>query len=90
MKNFFKKCWEWLRKYIFNKKSIIPALLAELVFWSPLIVLVILSIFGVVHWSTVIAYISFWALPITPAIPIQIVLITAFCGIWNKFKGDKK
>jgi hypothetical protein len=68
---------------------ILPTLIAELIFWSPLIITFILSLFNPWWWTAVSGILLFWAGPFTPAIPIQISLIFLIKKIFKKFKkGD--
>ena len=87
IKTKLKKCWRWLRANVFTKDMFIWILLAELIFWSPVIVCVILAI--VVNswwWSAVSTIIIFWSAPFTPAMPLQFGLAATFKVIYNKRK----
>ena len=72
---------------------IIYILIAELIFWSPVIVTVILAfLINPWFWTVTSAIIIFWAGPFTPAVPLQLGLALALKGIVNKIKkrrGDK-
>ena len=87
IKTKLKKCWRWLRANVFTKDMFIWILLAELIFWSPVIVCVILAI--VVNswwWSAVSTIIIFWSAPFTPAMPLQFGLAATLKVIYNKRK----
>ncbi|MCM1297546.1 MAG: hypothetical protein NC037_02980 [Bacteroides sp.] len=75
MKDKLKKLWRWLRREILNKGMLLWLIIAELIFWSPVIVGGILGlIFDAWYFSICVAYMGFWTLPLTPAIPLQIGL----------------
>lgn len=72
---------------------IIYILIAELIFWSPVIVTAILALLiNPWFWTATSAILLFWAGPFTPAVPLQLGLALALKGIVNKIKkhrGDK-
>jgi hypothetical protein len=74
IKQLPRKIWTWLRANILNKESILPGLLGELTYWSPLIVVGIIAIFNPFYWSIFGAIYAFWVW-LLPAIPIQILFI---------------
>ena len=87
IKTKLKKCWRWLRANAFTKDMFIWILLAELIFWSPVIVCGILAI--VVNpwwWSAASTIIIFWSAPFTPAMPLQCGLAATLKVIYNKRK----
>lgn len=87
IKTKLKECWRWLRANVFTKDMFIWILLAELIFWSPVIVCGILAI--VVNpwwWSAVSTIIIFWSAPFTPAMPLQFGLAATLKVIYNKRK----
>ena len=94
-KAFWLKVWNYI-KYLFKnpKDVLIPVVVAELLFWSPVWVSAIFAfILSPWWWTVVTGVIAFWAGPFTPAIALQVGLIAAFERIWNKIinkKGDKK
>lgn len=102
MKKFFKKIFEDI-KTGFKKfaayvkelakepfRALLPALLAEIIFWIPVWVPAILAmVIDPWWWSVVGAVCAFWAGPFTPAIPLQIALIGVFIKLFNKKKKDK-
>lgn len=89
---WYTRAWRWLRKYIFNKESVIPALVAEAVFWTPVWVPALIAIItgNGWYWTVSVAVIVFWCGPFTPAIPIQIAFITGATALWNKFKEKRR
>lgn len=87
IKTKLKECWRWLRANVFTKDMFIWILLAELIFWSPVIVCGILAI--VVNpwwWSAASTIIIFWSAPFTPAMPLQFGLAATLKVIYNKRK----
>jgi hypothetical protein len=65
---------------------IIPGLLGEATFWSPLIVLAILAIFEPSYWAAFAAVWSFWVL-LLPAVPIQLAFIAFYAKLFSFLKG---
>lgn len=91
LKNRLQKLWQWLRKNVINKEMIVYVLIAEAIFWSPVIVTATLAIIIDPWWWTVVSAIClFWAGPFTPAVPLQIGLALAIKGIVHKFKKIKE
>ena len=91
MKDKLRQLWRWLRKNVLNKDMIWAVLIAELIFWSPVIVCSILAlIVDPWWWTAVTAILVFWAGPFTPAVPLQIglAIIIKKLGerIWKKKK----
>ena len=83
-----KKIWSWLRKNALNKEMFLYLLFAELIFWSPLIVMIFMAIFvNSWYWSVVGGIFVFWANPITPGWAIQIALALLLKKI---LKGKRK
>jgi hypothetical protein len=75
MKEKLKRLWRWLRREILNKGMLLWLIIAELIFWSPVIVGGVLGlIFDPWYFTICVAYMGFWTLPLTPAIPLQIGL----------------
>ena len=67
--------WRWLRKNVLNKEMLLSVIIAELIFWSPVIVTGLLAIIiDPWWWTACTAIILFWAGPFTPAVPLQIGL----------------
>lgn len=75
MKERLKKMWLWARKELFNTQMLRWLIVAEFIFWAPCIAGAILA-FTINTWFLTIctAYLAFWALPFTPAIPLQLGL----------------
>ena len=91
LKSKLQKLWQWLRKNVINKEMIIYVLIAEAIFWSPVIVTGILAIIVDPWWWTATsAILLFWAGPFTPAVPLQIGLAIAIKGIVHKVKKIKE
>lgn len=78
--------WEVL-KYIWHDKRnlLIPFILAELTYWTPMVAIIILS---VIYKRPVLAA-SFYSIyvGILPAIPIQISITFIYYAIFRKIKG---
>lgn len=69
---------------------IIYILIAEAIFWSPVIVTAILAlVINPWFWTVTSAIMLFWAGPFTPAIPLQIGLALAIKGIVTKIKKHR-
>lgn len=87
MKEKLKRLWRWLRKEVLNKQMIVYVIIAELIFWSPVIVCALLSlIVNQWFWTATIAIIAFWAGPFTPAVPLQLGLAILLKKIVEKIK----
>ena len=85
-----KKLWRWLRANAINKEMIFYLLIAELIFWSPCIVVGILAVSVSAWWWTVFAGIcAFWAGPVTPAVPLQLGLAVLLKKIFKRKKKMK-
>ena len=90
IKNKLVSLWRWLRKNVLNKDMILWVLVAELIFWSPVIVTGLLAIIiDPWWWTACTAIMLFWAGPFTPAVPLQIGLALALKGISNKIRRKK-
>ena len=88
-KDWLKSVWKWLKTHIFNKEMILPAIIGELVFWSPLIVTGLMALFfSPYYWAVFGVIYSVWV-GILPAIPIQLLFIFTTKKIIDKIKGDK-
>lgn len=75
IKNKLISLWRWLRKNVLNKDMFLSVIIAELIFWSPVIVTGLLAIIiDPWWWTACTAIILFWAGPFTPAVPLQIGL----------------
>lgn len=88
-----KKLWKWLRREILVKSMIVYILIAELIFWSPVIVTALLAIIiNPWFWTICFGVMVFWAGPFTPAVPLQIGLalgIKKFVKIFKKTETEK-
>lgn len=93
LKKKFVTLWKKLRKNYLNREMIIYILVAETIFWSPVIVTALLAlIISPWFWTICSAIILFWAGPFTPAVPLQLGLAIGLKTIVNKIKkrrGDK-
>lgn len=87
MKNKLKKLWMWLRKEVLNKQMIIWVIIAELIFWSPLIFCFVCAFFNPWWWTGVSAILLFWTGPFTPAVPLQIGLAICLKKFANCIKS---
>ena len=91
MKQKFKKLWKWLRKEALNKEMIVFVLIAEFIFWLPVIVCSVFAIIFSPWWWTIVGAIClFWAGPFTPAVPLQLALAVVLRKLYNKIKNKKK
>lgn len=91
MKKKIKAAWGWLRKNVLNKDNLIGAVIAEIIFWSPLLITALFAtLFSSWWWAAFWAIIAFWAGPFTPAIPLQLGLIVAVNKLLKKLKKEKK
>ena len=87
MKQKLIKLWKWLRKNVLNQEMIIYVIIAELIFWSPVIITSILAlVIDPWFWTATSTIMLFWAGPFTPAVPLQIGLAIAIKGIVHKVK----
>lgn len=69
---------------------IIYILIAELIFWSPVIITAILAlVIDPLFWTATSAILLFWAGPFTPAVPLQIALALAIKGIASKIRKHR-
>lgn len=86
-----KGCWRWLKTNVFTKDMFIWILLAEFIFWLPVIICVLLAwIVNPWYWTAVSAIIVFWSAPFTPAMPIQFALAGGLKALYNKRKKKKQ
>lgn len=90
IRNKLRSIWRYLRTNILTKDMILWVIIAELIFWSPVIVTSILALVIDPWFCTVSSAIMlFWAGPFTPAVPLQIGLALALKGIYNKIRRRK-
>ena len=83
MLNTLKNKLKQLLKWVWRKEMILPAILGELLFWSPLIVTAVLAILiDPWYWTAFGAIYTFWVW-ILPAIPIQIAFIAFFAWLFR-------
>lgn len=87
LKKKFVSLWKWLRKNCLNREMIIYILVAEVIFWSPVIVTALLAlIINPWFWTICSAIMIFWAGPFTPAVPLQLGLAIGLKTIVNKIR----
>ncbi len=85
MKAKIKKAWNWLRKTVINKETFVFFVVAELIFWSPCIVCMVLAlIIDARFWACFGAVCLFWAGPFTPAVPLQLALTMLLKKFFSK------
>lgn len=84
-----KGFWKWCKETIFKKDFILFFLIAELIFWTPVIVCSLLALANHWWWTAVGLIITFWAAPLTPAIPLQIGLAVLLKKAYQKIKSKK-
>lgn len=90
VKKKLKSVWKYLRVNILTRDMILWVIIAELIFWSPVIVTAVLAlVISPWYWTVTSAIMLFWAGPFTPAVPLQIGLALALKGIYNKIRRKK-
>ena len=90
MKTRLLNVWIWCKENIFKKDMIVWIIIAELIFWSPVIVSFILGSFNAWWYGVGSAFILFWAGPFTPAVPLQIGLAIGLRKIYSKLNNKQK
>lgn len=91
MKEKLRRLWKKLRKEVINKQMLMWLVIAEIIFWAPCIAGVVLGILINPWWFTICtAYMAFWALPLTPAIPIQLGLAYGLKKLADYFRGKRQ
>ena len=86
-----KSIWKWLRKNAINREMLFYVLIAELIFWSPCIIMGILAIIiSPKYWTIFGAICVFWAAPFTPAVPLQLGLAVLLKRLFRKKKEKIK
>ena len=94
MKKLFDKFKNIKFKDIVNKENLFAIIIAEAIFWSPLYIPGILGFIFNNEWllGIAIGYVTFWILPCSPAIILQIALIYLIRRIetWMKTKQWNK
>lgn len=84
-----KRVWLWIKQKLLTKDMILPTLLGELTFWSPLIAVGFLAVFiDAGYWALFGAIYGFWVF-ILPAIPIQLAFIAFFKLVINFLRGKQ-
>ena len=90
LKERLRSLWKWLRANVLAKDMILWVIIAELIFWSPVIVTAVLAlVINPWYWTVTSAIMLFWAGPFTPAVPLQIGLALALKGIYNKIRRKR-
>lgn len=84
------RIWRWLRENILNKNMLLWFIIAELIFWSPCIVLAILALYNPYWWTIVGAICLFWAGPFTPAVTLQLGLTILLKKIFGSRRKEDK
>lgn len=87
MRDKWKNFKRWFKNEIWQTENIVYFLIAELIFWSPVVFCLIMAIFNSWWWTGVIAIIGFWAGPFTPAVPLQIGLMFAIKKLFKSRKS---
>lgn len=86
LKEKIKHLWAWLRKKVFNKDMLLAFIIAELIFWSPCIVLFILAItVNPWFWTGVTAIFVFWTAPLTPGWALQLAMAVFIKKMIDRF-----
>ena len=81
------KFWAWLRKTVINKDMLLAIILAELIFWLPCIIVVVLAVaVDPMWWAVFGAIILFWCAPFTPGWAIQIGLALIIKRVITRLK----
>lgn len=84
-----KKFFKWFKTEILTKEMLLWFIIAEIIFWLPCIIGLILGLI-INKWFFTICtvYIGFWVAPFTPAIPLQLGLAFILKKIYKKCKKD--
>lgn len=91
LKKWYKDFWQWCKREILTKDMLIYLLIAELIFWSPVIVCGVLALtVNAWYWTAVSGIILFWAGPFTPAVTIQFGLAYFLKRIFKGKKNEHK
>lgn len=77
---------QWFKDEVWQRENIVYFLIAELIFWSPVIFCAIMAIFNSWWWTGVVLVIGFWAGPFTPAVPLQIALMFGLKKLHKRIK----
>ena len=85
-----KAIWYKIKTELLNKETFMFTIIGELIFWSPVIVTFILSLFEPYYYTVLTAIIIFWTAPLTPAIPLQIALIIGLKKLYKKIKKEER
>lgn len=86
-----KKAWAWLRRNVLTPQMIVYVIIAELIFWSPCLVGLILgATINAWFYTIPTVYIAFWAGPGTPAIPIQMGIALGLKAIITACRTKEK
>lgn len=81
------KFWAWLRKTVINKDMLLAIILAELIFWLPCIIVVVLAVaVDPMWWAVFGAIVLFWCAPFTPGWAIQIGLALIIKRVITRLK----
>lgn len=82
---------KWLRKNVFCKDMFFSILIAEIIFWSPCIIFGFLGIFvDKRFWGVFGTVCTFWAMPLTPAMPLQFALAGVIKKLFSIRRREKK
>ena len=85
------KFWAWLRKTVINKDMLLAIILAELIFWLPCIIVVVLAVaVDPMWWAVFGAIVLFWCAPFTPGWAIQIGLALIIKRVITRLKKFAK
>ena len=85
-----KAIWQWFKREIWKPDMIVFLLIAETIFWSPVIITFIMGLFNPYWFISVGAIIAFWAGPFTPAMPLQMSLAYGLKKLYQKVFKCKK
>lgn len=84
-----KRAWLWIKTKLLTKEMILPTILGELLFWSPLITVGLLAIIvNAKYWALFASIYTVWVF-ICPAIPIQLLFIAAFKCLFDILRRRK-
>ena len=85
MKERLKRFWRRMRQEILVKDMILYFVIAQIIFWSPVLVTAILAVtVNPWFWTVSTSIVAFWAGPFTPALPLQMGLAILIKKLFKK------
>lgn len=92
IKKFFQKFSNYIKELCKHPlDALLPTLIAEIVFWSPVWISAILAwTISPWWWTVATGVVAFWCAPLTPAVILQVGLIGVFISGWKRIKNKIK